>query len=74
MRQFPCVKISPLIRTRRGVFFLLFAMMFMLSGCCEKNVMVIYGNEAVSYYVCSECQIPCDALILDPSDEEMTDD
>lgn len=32
------------------------------SKCCKAKVVVHYGNEGTSYYVCKKCGSPCDVL------------
>lgn len=43
----------------------LFLVCSMLSACCNKNLVVQDGHEAVMYYVCSECSLPCDMIIVE---------
>lgn len=52
---------SPLVR---AAFF--FGLILMLSACCEKQPLFQDGNEAVMYWICSNCHRPCDIFICEP--------
>lgn len=60
-------KTLPLVR---GAF--LIAIMIMLSSCCEKNVYTQDGNDAVIYYVCTQCGVPCGTISCEIIETEVS--
>ncbi len=73
MKKFPWKSVFPLLAKSKGFFLTIIFML--LSACCEKQLIVQDGNEAVSYYVCVQCGRPCNNVICIPltNDEEIQD-
>lgn len=54
---------------------LFLGIILMLTSCCKKEPLFVEAPESVMYYICSNCSLACDILIVDQSmDDDICQD